>query len=83
MLAWLCLGQGADMHMAQLMQLPLTISCSSKSRLVLPFWCWLTQIVRDKIKEVCKPIVCVCSVMEYSLKTAIYQDITHRDRPAV
>jgi len=24
MLAWLCLGQGADLHMAQLMPLPLT-----------------------------------------------------------
>jgi len=31
-------GQGADLHMAQLMPLPLTISCSSKSRLVLPEW---------------------------------------------
>jgi len=29
-----CLGQGADVHMALLMPLPLTISCSSKSRLV-------------------------------------------------
>jgi len=25
-----CLGRGADMHMAQLIQLPLTIFCSSK-----------------------------------------------------
>jgi len=32
------LRQGADMHMAQLMLLSLTISCSSKSRLVLSFW---------------------------------------------
>jgi len=31
-----CLGWGADLHMAQLMLLLLTISCSSKSRLVLP-----------------------------------------------
>ena len=29
------LGKGADLHMVQLMPLPLTISCSSKSRLVL------------------------------------------------
>ena len=37
MLAWLfCLGRGADLHMVQLMSLPLTISCSSKSRSVLP-----------------------------------------------
>jgi len=27
MLAWLYLGQGADLHMAQLMPLPLAISC--------------------------------------------------------
>jgi len=27
----MCLGQGADLHMAQLMPLLLTISCSSKS----------------------------------------------------
>jgi len=34
----ICLKRGADLHMAQLMPLPLTISCSSKSRLVLPEW---------------------------------------------
>jgi len=28
----ICLGQGAGLHMAQLMPLPLTISCVSKSR---------------------------------------------------
>jgi len=28
----MCLGQGADLHMAQLMPLSLTISCFSKSR---------------------------------------------------
>jgi len=34
----ICLGHGADLHMAQLMPLPLTFCCSSKSRLVLPYW---------------------------------------------
>jgi len=34
----ICLDQGADLHIAQLMPLPLTISCNSKSRLVLPEW---------------------------------------------
>jgi len=43
-----CLGRAADLHMAQLMPLPLTVSCSSKSRLVLPFWCRLTQVVLEK-----------------------------------
>ena len=35
-------------HVAQLMLLPLTVSCSSKSSLVLPFWYRLTRIVLDK-----------------------------------
>jgi len=30
------LEQGADLHIAHLMPLPITISCSSKSRLALP-----------------------------------------------
>jgi len=42
MLAWLCLGLDADLHMAQLMPLPLTISCSSKSRLGLLPWFYLS-----------------------------------------
>jgi len=33
----ICLGRGADFHMAQLMPLPLIISCSSKSRLVVVY----------------------------------------------
>ena len=44
----ICLGQGADLHMAQLMSLPLTHSCFSKSCLVLAFWYWLTWVVPDK-----------------------------------
>jgi len=43
-----CLGRDADLHMAQLMPLPLTMSCSSKCRLVLPFWYRLTQVVPGK-----------------------------------
>jgi len=38
----MCLGQGVDLHMAQLMPLPLTISCSSKCRLVFPSWFYLS-----------------------------------------
>ena len=47
--------------MAQLMPLPLTISCSCKPRLVLPFWYQLTQVVPDKIQKSRKTIVCVCA----------------------
>jgi len=56
----ICLGQGADLHMAQLMPLPLTISCSGKSRFVLPFCCQLTRVVPDKIQQGRKMVVCVC-----------------------
>jgi len=35
----ICLERGADLHTAQLMPLPLTVSCFSKIRIfVLPFW---------------------------------------------
>jgi len=47
------------------MPLPLTISCSSKSRLVLtflvlPFWYLLTRVVPDKFQKSSKMVVCVC-----------------------
>jgi len=44
-----CLEQGADLHMAQLKPLLLTVSLASvKSRLVLPFWYRLTRVVPEK-----------------------------------
>jgi len=36
------------MHIAQLIPLPLAVSCSSKSRLVLPLYHRLTQVVPDR-----------------------------------
>ena len=48
----ICLEQGADcLHMVQLMPLssPIPSSLASfKSRLVLPFWYQLTQVVLEK-----------------------------------
>jgi len=44
----ICLEQGADLHMAQQMPLPLLSLASVKSRLVLPFWYQLTRVVPDK-----------------------------------
>jgi len=53
-----CLERGADLHMAQLMPLPLTALASVKSRLVLPFWHRLTRVVPERGPlNVC---VCVC-----------------------
>ena len=42
----ICLKRGADLHMAQLMPLPLTVSCFSKIQ--IGFWYRLTQVVPDK-----------------------------------
>jgi len=62
------LGQGADLHMAQLVALPLTISCSSKPRLVLPSWFHLSgasstgqawTIPKKAIKQL-SACMCVC-----------------------
>jgi len=36
------------MLMAQLMSLPLTVSCFSKIQIRLPFWYRLTRVVLDK-----------------------------------
>ena len=61
-----CLGWGADLHIAQQMPLTLTISCSSKSRLVLTFLVYLSGTCspgwsrtnyRRAVKRLC---VCVC-----------------------
>jgi len=43
-----CLERGVDLHMAQLMPLPLTVSCFSKIQIVLPFWYRLTRVVPKK-----------------------------------
>ena len=44
----ICLERGADLHVAQLMTLPLTVSCFSKIQIGLPFWYQLTQAVPAK-----------------------------------
>jgi len=44
----ICLERGADLHMTQLMPLPLTVSCFSKIQIDLPFWYRLTRVVLDK-----------------------------------
>ena len=70
----ICVEQGADLHMAQLMPLPLTVSCFSKSRLVLPFWYRLTRIVPDK-----EPLnVCVCVLRLTKLR--FYVALTQRHK---
>ena len=42
------LERGADLHMAQLMPLPLTVCCFSKIQIGLLFWYRLTWVVPEK-----------------------------------
>ena len=44
----ICLERGADLHMAQLMPLPLTVSCFSEIQIGFTFWYRLTRVVLDK-----------------------------------
>jgi len=60
----ICLERGADLHMAQLIPLPLTVSCFSKIEIGLPFWYRLTRVVPDK-EPLC---VCVCVRDYYSIQ---------------
>ena len=61
----ICLERGADLHMAQLIPLPLTLSCFSKIQIGLPFWYWLTWVVPDKgpLNE------CVCACVTAAQNT--------------
>ena len=55
----ICLERGADcLHMAQLMPLPLTVSCFSKVQIGFTFWYRLTRVVPDK--GPLNGCVCVC-----------------------
>jgi len=44
----ICLERGADLHMAQLMPLPLTVSCFSKIQISFTFLVPAHWVVRDK-----------------------------------
>jgi len=59
----ICLERGADLHMAQLMPLLMSL-VSVKSRLVLPFWYRFTRVVPDK--GPLNGCVCVCMLIRVS-----------------
>jgi len=54
-----CLEQGADLHMAQLMPLPLTVSCFSKIQIDFTF---LVPAQRGSPGKKAIKQVCVCQV---------------------
>ena len=55
----ICLERGADLHMAQLMPLPLTISCSSKIQIGFTFLV-PTHLGSPGQRAVKRVFVCVC-----------------------
>ena len=55
--------------MAQLMPLPLTVSCFSKIQIGLPFWYRLTWLVPDK--GLLNGCVCVCVCVFVSIYTSL------------
>ena len=59
----ICLQRGADLHMVQLMPLPLTVSCFSKIQIGFTFLvpAYPGSPGQRAIKQVCV-CVCVCSV---------------------
>jgi len=60
----ICLERGADLHMAQLMPLPLTISCFSKILIGFTFLilAHLGSTGKRAVKRVC---ACVCELVTY------------------
>jgi len=62
-LAWFSVW--SKVHMAQLVPLPLTVSCFSKILIGLPFWYWLTWVVLEKgpLNGYVCVCVCVCVAM--------------------
>ena len=58
----ICLERGADLHMAQLMPLPLTVSCFSKILIGFTFLvlAYPGSPGQRAIKRVCVLCVCVC-----------------------
>jgi len=57
----ICLERDADLHMAQLMPLPLTVSCFSKIQICFTLWYRLTWAVPEKGTLNGCMIVCMCN----------------------
>ena len=64
---FICLERGADLHMAQLMPLPLTVSCFSKIQIGFTFLApaYMGNPGKRAVKRVCVCVcVCVCMLLQ-------------------
>jgi len=74
----ICLERGADLHMSQLMPLPLTSSCSSKIQIGFTFLVLAHPGSTEQrpVKRVCLCVcVCVCvsdSIARYSVSSDMW-----------
>jgi len=70
----ICLERGADLLMAQLMPLPLTVSCFSKIQIGLPFMvpAHLGSPGKRAVKWVC---VCVCVYLKFIVRSTYDSDL--------
>ena len=67
----ICLERGADLHVAQLMPLPLTVSCFSKIQIGFTFLvpAYPGSPGKRAVKRVC---VCVCIVVRVFVFVFVY-----------
>ena len=67
----ICLERGADLHVAQLMPLPLTVSCFSKIQIGFTFLvpAHPDSLGQRAVKRVC---VCVCALFIWFCRFAVY-----------
>ena len=75
----ICLERGADLHMAQLMPLPLTVSCFSIIQIGFTFLAHLGTPGRRAVKWIC---VCVCVCVAPSCRIKAIVDIRLRPQRA-
>jgi len=72
----ICLERGADLHMAQLMPLPLTISCFSKIQIGFTFLV-LTHLGspgQRAVKRVCVCVIDSCTCLDVPLSVCVGHD---------
>ena len=66
-----CLERGADLHMAQLMPLPLTVSCFGKIHIGFIFLVLAHLVVPDK--ESFHGYVCVCVCVYFTIVMLVHE----------
>ena len=79
----ICLERGADLHMAPLMPLPLTVSCFSKIQIGFQTFmvpAHLGSPGKRAIKRVC---VCVCVCMQSLTELRFYTPPLHKIQDAI